>query len=93
MRPLDGMEIPVWYIRRCRAHALKLSLSAGELLDHRTGILLRNVHIGQLHGSSFLFLSSYFIDHLCLADRKLEALPAHVLNEDGQMQLAAAGKP
>ena len=56
-----------------------------------TGILLRNVHIGQLHGLQLSVSLIVFIDHLCLADRKLEALPAHVLNEDGQMQLAAAG--
>ena len=73
------------------AHTLQLALAAGELLDHHAGKFLRHVDVGDLHGLQLAVALVVLVKHLGLAGRELEALPAHVLDQHGQMKLAAAG--
>ena len=74
------------------AHTLQLALAQAQLLDDSAGKFVRYVDDKPAPWAPALRLrSSYLVDDLCLADSELIALTAHRLNQNGQMQLAAAG--
>ena len=70
-------------------HALHAALAGGEELGDRAEVLLRGVDGEALEGLVDLAVDLAG-DHLRLADGELEALAAHLLDEDRQRQLAAA---
>ena len=72
-----------------RRHADQLTLSGGQLLDDRAGKLIRDIDKGNLHRLQSLVALIEVIDDLCLRNRELKALAAHVLDEDREVQLTA----
>ena len=72
-----------------RRHADQLTLSGGQLLDDRAGKLIRDVNKGNLHRLQSLVALIEVVDDLCLRNRELKALAAHVLDEDREVQLTA----
>ena len=74
-----------------RPHIGQLALSQAQLFDHGTGVFIRHVHIDAFHGFQEPSVRAALINDLCLADGKFVALAAHGLDQDGQMQLSAAG--
>ena len=72
-------------------HIDKLALTLTQLLDYVAGEFFGHVYKTLLHGlqaSAFIII---LINDFRFADRELIAFPAHGLDQDGQMQLAAAG--
>ena len=69
----------------------QFALSLAELFDNVSGKLFRNIDIYLLHRLELVTLFIIMVQNLRLADCKLIALTAHVLDQDGQMQLAASG--
>ena len=72
-------------------HVDQFALSLTELFDNVSGKLFRNIDIYLLHRLELVTLFIIMVQNLSLADCKLIALTAHVLDQDGQMQLAASG--
>ena len=70
-------------------HLLHPPLAQREELGDDADVLLGNVDRDALHGLVALAVD-LLGQHLGLADGQLEALAAHDLDEDGQLQLAAA---
>ena len=73
------------------SHGNQLTLSLSEDLNDVSGKLIRNINDSLLHRLQFLAVLIVLVDDLCLGNRKLIALAAHGLNEDGQMELASSG--
>src|SRR5690606_5016085 len=70
-------------------HRLHAALAGGEQLRDRAEVLLRRVDrelLPRLGGLTVLVLAGH---DLRLADRELEALAAHVLDEDRELKLTA----
>merc|ERR1711920_828225 len=76
-------------LRSNRAHLFHHPLAHAEHVDDSTRVLL-----GQLHVDKFKRLAPLPVDllleHLWASDHHLEALTAHRLDEDGQMEQATA---
>ena len=72
-------------------HVDQFALSLTELFDNVSGKLFRNIDIYLFHRLELVTLFIIMVQNLSLADCKLIALTAHVLDQDGQMQLAASG--
>ena len=70
-------------------HLLHAALAGGEQLGDRAEVLLGGVD-GQPLDRLVHLAVDLAGDHLRLADGQLEALAAHLLDQDGQRQLAAA---
>ena len=75
----------------CGAHVHEHSLALGQLADDRAGVVLGHVDVAGFYGLELLAVFISLENNLGLADGKLISLAAHHFNEDGQMQLAAAG--
>ena len=63
----------------------------GELLDDGAGMLVVDVDDGFLDRLQLLAVGAVAEDDARLADGELEALAAHRLDQDAELQLAAAG--
>ena len=74
-------------------HADQLALAQAELLDDRALVLLGHVDDELLHRLEELAVRVAVGDDLGARDAELDALAAHLLDEDGQVQLAAAARP
>jgi hypothetical protein len=78
--------------RTGRAHVLQLGLALRQLLNDRTGELLVDVDDDFLDRLQPLTRFGILLHHHPrAADRQLEALAAHGLDKDRQLQFAAAG--
>ena len=70
-------------------HPLHTTLALAEELRDGADVLLRNVD-GQALGRLVQLAADLAGDHSGLAERELEALAAHHLHENGELQLAPA---
>lgn len=70
-------------------HALHYATAAADLLNHRARIGLRHIGHHALNGFTADAVD-FLIEHLGLGHLELVPLTAHVFNQDGQVQFAAA---
>ena len=73
-----------------RLHGEQLALALGEAAHHRALVVLREIH-GELFPGLAAHAVDVLLDDLRPRHRQLVAFAAHVLDQDGQVQLAAAG--
>ncbi len=71
------------------AHPVHTALASREKLGDRAEVLLRCVD-GEVFEGLVNFSIHLLDDHLRLADRELEAFPAHLLDEDGEGQFSTS---
>ena len=74
------IELKARKVAMNRRHADQFALSRCQLLDDRTGKLVRHIDKGNLHRLLSLVALVIVIDDLCLRDRELKALATHVLD-------------
>ena len=72
-------------------HIDKLAFPLAQLLDNISRVLVIHVDVSALHGLQLLAVLIVVIQNFCLADCELITFAAHILDKDGQMQLAASG--
>src|SRR5699024_4792565 len=71
-------------------HVPEFALALPQLFYYNSGEFIRDINVGELHRLKFLSVFICLVEHLCLADSELIAFPAHVLDQDGEVKLAAA---
>ena len=91
MRPRDGTRNSTG--ARCRRvpidHVLHLALAPAQVLDHGADVLFRHVDDHVLDRLAERVVDA-LEDHLGARDLELVALAAHRLDQDAEVQLAAA---